>query len=129
MRMQNHRFASSANTVSPALPSWIPEYSDCIDSEIRELHHFGDTSLSRSVSDALETKGKRIRAILSMLWCEMVSGDYKRAIPVAVAYELAHAAALVQDDIIDNSSSRRGKMSIVAKYGVAGAILSSDMLL
>ena len=115
--------------VSPTLPSWIREYSDCIDSEISGLHHFGDSSLTKAVTDALEGKGKRIRAILSMLWCEVVSGDYRQAIPVSVAYELAHAAALIQDDIIDNSNSRRGKLSIVAKYGLPEAILSSDLLL
>ena len=75
------------------------------------------------------SKGKRIRAVLALLWCEALSDDYRRAAPVAVAYELAHAAALVQDDIIDNSYLRRGEKSIVGKYGISGAILTSNTLL
>jgi geranylgeranyl diphosphate synthase type I len=70
-----------------------------------------------------------VRATLALLWCEAHSGDYKPAVPLAVAYELAHASALVQDDIIDHSETRRGAKSIAAKYGVTTAILASDLLL
>ncbi len=78
--------------------------------------------------DAL-SNGKRVRAILALLWCEAISGEYEAAVPVAVAYELAHAAALVQDDIIDGSERRRGEESIVHKYGLQDAILTSNALL
>ena len=70
-----------------------------------------------------------MRAILALLWCEAFSGDYRPAIPLAAAYELAHASALVQDDILDRASVRRGKESVVAKYGLETAILASDLLL
>jgi len=48
---------------------------------------------------------------------------------VAAAYEFAHAAALVQDDILDGSSFRRGGESIVKRYGLRPAILASNILL
>lgn len=80
------------------------------------------------VSEAL-SGGKRMRAVLSLLWCEAVSGSPQGGLPVAVAYELAHAAALVQDDILDNSEMRRGDKSIVGKYGLQSAMLASNMLL
>ena len=67
--------------------------------------------------------------MLALLWCEAFSGDYGRGIPVAVAYELAHTTALIQDDIIDHSDLRRGKESTVAKYGLSNAVLASDLLL
>lgn len=73
--------------------------------------------------------GKRVRAVLALLWCEAISGDYTAAIPVAVAYELAHAAALVQDDILDDSEMRRGSQSIVKKHGLRSAMLASNALL
>lgn len=81
-----------------------------------------------AVSEAL-SGGKRMRAVLSLLWCEAVSGAAETGLPVAVAYELAHAAALVQDDILDNSGMRRGERSIVGKYGLQSAMLASNMLL
>ncbi len=109
---------------------WVTEYADSVDSELKQLYpRSSATPLEAAVSDALSVGGKRVRATLALLWCEAISGDYRPAVPLAVAYELAHASALVQDDIIDNSDMRRGKESIVAKYGLPTAILASDLLL
>lgn len=114
--------------VSLSLPSWLVEYSDCINEEIKLHYGKYENELERAALEAI-SKGKRIRAVLALLWCEALSNDYQRAAPVAVAYELAHAAALVQDDVIDNSDLRRGEKSIVGKYGIPGAILTSNTLL
>ena len=70
-----------------------------------------------------------MRAVLALLWCEAICGEYARAAAIAAAYELAHGAALVQDDVIDHSPLRRGEPSIPGKYGVSGAILASNTLL
>jgi geranylgeranyl pyrophosphate synthase len=109
---------------------WLKEYLDAVNSQIEELYpppH--STTIESAAADALSGSGKRVRATLALLWCEVFSGDYRPAIPLAVAYELAHASALVQDDIIDHSDMRRGTESIVAKYGLSDAILASDLLL
>ncbi|MHB8566928.1 MAG: polyprenyl synthetase family protein [Nitrososphaerales archaeon] len=115
----------AANTLD-----WLKSYVISIDSELTCLFpHNSPVVLERAVSDALSGGGKRVRAILALLWCEVYTDDYSIAIPAAVAYELAHASALVQDDIVDSSSMRRGEESIVAKYGLQNAILASDLLL
>jgi len=109
---------------------WLLEYVDAVNSELQELYpQRGKTALEQAAADALSVGGKRVRATLALLWCEVYSGKYKPAVPLAVAYELAHASALVQDDIIDHSETRRGAKSIAAKYGVTTAILASDLLL
>lgn len=110
--------------------SWLKVYQDSVDDELSGLYlPSRATSLERAVADALSAGGKRMRATLALLWCEAYSGDYRPAIPIAVAYELAHASALIQDDIIDHADLRRGKESVVAKYGLSNAILASDLLL
>ncbi len=93
-----------------------------------QLFGKGDSSLENAVAEAM-TGGKRVRAVLALLWCEAISEEYTAAIPVAVAYELAHAAALVQDDILDDSEKRRGTQSIVKKHGLRSAMLASNALL
>jgi len=114
----------------PVNVSWLLEYVDAVNAELQELHpRPGETALERAAADALSTGGKRVRAALALLWCQVYSGEYKPAVPLAVAYELAHASALVQDDIIDHSETRRGERSIAAKYGLTTAILASDLLL
>ena len=99
-----------------------------IDLKVSTLFGTGDSSLEMAVSESL-SGGKRVRAVLALLWCEGISGDRSIALPVALAYELAHAAALVQDDILDNSEKRRGERSIVRKHGLKSAMLASNMLL
>ncbi len=113
---------------SSAAPPWLESYIGLIDSRIAARVGPGTHSLEKAVAGAL-SGGKRVRAVLALLWCEMVSGDFNAAIPVATAYEFAHAAALVQDDIVDGSDSRRGEQSIVKKYGLRSAILASNVLL
>jgi geranylgeranyl diphosphate synthase, type I len=115
-------------TVSVEFPHWLEEYASCINDEILSHYGAGGTELDKVALEAL-SKGKRIRAVLALLWCQALGEDYHRASPVAVAYELAHAAALVQDDIIDGSDMRRGEKSIIGKYGTSGAILTSNTLL
>ncbi len=113
---------------SPAAPLWLESYVGRIDSRISARVGTGSHSLEKAVEDAL-SGGKRVRAVLALLWCELVSGEFEAAVPVATAYEFAHAAALVQDDIVDGSESRRGYESIVKKYGLRSAILASNLLL
>lgn len=108
----------------------MKEYLDAVNSQLEGLTPSPhSTTIESAAADALSFGGKRVRATLALLWCEVISGDYRPAIPLAVAYELAHASALVQDDIIDHSDVRRGTESITAKYGLPTAILASDLLL
>jgi geranylgeranyl pyrophosphate synthase len=89
----------------------------------------GDSQISLAAAQLLYSGGKRIRPIITLLSCEAISGSYQKAVPIAVAYELAHSASLIQDDVIDNSSMRRNQPTLQSKYGVTGAMLVSDYLL
>ena len=116
-------------SVQESIP-WSKTYLDAVNSQLEELFPgHRPTTIENAAADALSGNGKRVRSTLALLWCELFSGDYRPAIPLAAAYELAHASALVQDDIIDHSDMRRGTESIVAKYGLPDAILASDLLL
>ena len=124
------RCSKSRGVLVPESLAWLQDYAALVNSEIEELHlHSNSTTLESAVADALSVGGKRVRATLALLWCEVYSGDPKPAVPLGVAYELAHASALVQDDIIDHAGMRRGEKSITAKYGLETALLASDLLL
>ena len=73
-------------------------------------------------------EGKRIRPALTLMACEMFSGDYKKALPVALAIEVFHNFTLVHDDIMDNADLRRGRESVHVKYDIPTAILSGDAM-
>jgi len=80
---------------------------------------------------SLENGGKRIRPVLTLEFCRVCGGDYKTAIPFAVALEMIHTYSLIHDDLpcMDNDDVRRGKPSSHKVYGEANALLAGDGLL
>lgn len=106
----------------------LNKYSLVVEKAIMELE-FRDSPLSRQAHEVLESGGKRLRPILVLMSCEAVSGQYTTAVPAAIAYELAHEASLVQDDIIDDSDLRHDKETINKARGAAAAILVSDLII
>lgn len=87
--------------------------------------------LTPSVREAVIRGGKRIRPALALLCCEAISGSgsYAKALPIALAFELAHSASLIQDDIFDNAALRRNQPTVYQSFGAVKAILSSDYII
>lgn len=107
----------------------IQNYIDLINSKLEEVTLRYPVLLEVPLRYVVKTGGKRLRPLLALLSCAAVCGDPKPAIPIAVAYEFAHTAALIQDDIIDKGVRRRGKLSAWALWGVEKAMLLSDILI
>lgn len=86
------------------------------------------------IYDALKG-GKRLRSILSMLIFQICknkkpnNGSYKRALEGTVSIELAHAASLVHDDIIDKDAERRGEPAMHIKNGIGSALLTGHKMI
>ena len=115
--VRKHGGASDIEEYRSALQAYL-------ESEQRE-----PSPISEAVAGIIDAGGKRLRPIISLLFCEAVSGSYVKALPVAAAFEYAHAASLVQDDIIDESAMRHGKAATHKKYGETRAILISDLMI
>ncbi len=73
--------------------------------------------------------GKRIRPALCLLGAEAVGADSSVALPAAAAVELFQAAALIHDDIADQSTMRRGQPCMHLTEGVGIAINAGDAAL
>ena len=78
----------------------------------------------------LNSGGKRIRALLTM-GAAKLGGYYKgsRDINLAACVELIHSATLLHDDVIDESSVRRGNKTPNSIWGNQSSILVGDYLL
>lgn len=99
------------------------------------------------------TGGKRFRAQFAVLGFRSaqpldlegeVTDEFARILDAACALELFHAAALIHDDVIDRSDTRRGRPAVhrsfatmhrdrglrgaADHFGLAGAILLGDLL-
>lgn len=73
----------------------------------------GADDLPRLLDGLLRSGGKRIRPVLAYLgwWCatdQPHDAGYVEVVRASAALELLHAFALVHDDVMDESSSRRG---------------------
>ena len=80
---------------------------------------------------SLENGGKRIRPMLTLEFCRVCGGDYKKALPFAIGVEMIHTYSLIHDDLpcMDNDDMRRGKPSNHKIFGYANALLAGDALL
>lgn len=87
--------------------------------------------LSEAAHYALLAPGKRFRPLLTLLAAEAFGAPVGRALDVACAMEMVHAASLVLDDLpsMDDARLRRGRPTTHRVYGEAEAILASVGLL
>lgn len=84
--------------------------------------------LAESVEAILKSGGKRLRPALTILASKFYPADSERAIIAAAAMELLHAATLIHDDFIDQSSTRRGIPTLNSLWPPAAVVLAGDHL-
>ena len=90
-----------------------------------------DVELVQKMTDYhIQTGGKRLRALLTLgsaKLCGYSKGS--RDINLAACVELIHSATLLHDDVIDESSLRRGHKTTNSIWGNQSSILVGDYLL
>lgn len=96
---------------------------------------FDDTLKSSNVtlhnvfSHMLQSKGKMMRPTLLMLLAKGLGCLNDKSYHSAISLELLHTASLIHDDVVDESSERRGLASINKIFGNKIAVLSGDYIL
>jgi geranylgeranyl diphosphate synthase type II len=108
------------------LTSYQKEFQQYLDKKewIRE-----PKNLYEPIDYIIQLSGKRIRPILTLMAADILSGDYKKAFPAALAVEVFHNFTLVHDDIMDDAPLRRGKKTVHEKWDLNRGILSGDAML
>jgi geranylgeranyl diphosphate synthase type I len=81
------------------------------------------------LADYSANGGKRHRPLICELACQVVGGDTTRARSAAAAIEHFHTAALIHDDIADESTLRRGEPCMHLTQGEGLAINAGDLAL
>jgi geranylgeranyl pyrophosphate synthase len=84
--------------------------------------------LARSAGDTISAGGKRLRPLLVFLSAGAPPPETDELLRAAVAVELVHSATLVHDDVLDGSSLRRGRPTVVAAGGRRLATATGDLL-
>jgi geranylgeranyl pyrophosphate synthase len=116
-----------------AIASALVESGDGLGEVERRIHQLVGVSLedpgASMAREHLETGGKKLRARLALAACEALGSPAELAIDWAAAVELLHNASLIHDDVQDGDRTRRGHPALWARYGVAQAINTGDLLL
>ncbi len=111
-------FTNYQNMIENALSAYLPQGK------------YTEQTLIDSMQYSLMCGGKRIRPLLTLLFCELCGGDSKAALPYACAVEMIHTYSLIHDDLpcMDDDDYRRGKPSNHKVYGEDIATLSGDAM-
>ena len=72
--------------------------------------------------------GKRIRPRLVLLFSEALGFAGQQRFELAATVEFIHTATLLHDDVVDESSLRRGRQTANALFGNAASVLVGDFL-
>jgi octaprenyl-diphosphate synthase len=88
-----------------------------------------DGLLSQVLTHIRQRGGKRMRPMLILLTAKNYGVVSEVTQHAAVGLELLHTASLVHDDVVDESSERRGQASVNATYNNKVAVLVGDYIL
>ncbi len=110
---------------------------------VRELLSEDFKKLDQLICDQLESKiplirtithhiitsgGKRLRPLLLLLSAKSLGYEGDEHIELAATIEFIHTATLMHDDVVDNSSMRRGKKTAHEIWGNQASVLVGDFL-
>ena len=91
---------------------------------------FPGEGLQEAMRYSLLGGGKRIRPILSMMFCEAAGGTMEEALDFGCAVEMLHTYSLIHDDLpcMDDDDLRRGRPTSHKVFGECIATLAGDAL-
>jgi octaprenyl-diphosphate synthase len=121
--------SATPSTVSSRLLSdAIAADTDAVNRVIRrELH--SDVPLVNQIADyIISAGGKRIRPTLVLLFANAWGYRGTDHHALAAIVEFIHTATLLHDDVVDESSMRRGRKTANALFGNAASVLVGDFL-
>lgn len=97
----------------------------CIQSQL-----YSDVALVQQVGAYIvHAGGKRMRPAMLMLTADVLDlREDERTTQLAAVVEFIHTATLLHDDVVDESSLRRGKQTANAVFGNAASVLVGDFL-
>jgi len=117
----NNSYLGLKNLVGSKLEDVSQRIKHKLASEINLIHKMTDYHV--------KSGGKRIRPLLTLASAKLCGyNEGNRDINLAACVELIHNATLLHDDVIDNSSLRRGIKTANSVWGNQSSILVGDYL-
>lgn len=77
----------------------------------------------------ISSGGKRLRPLVCLLAARAAGYQGQEHITIAAVVEFLHTATLLHDDVVDESSLRRGRATVNAVWGNSPSVLVGDFLI
>ena len=101
---------------------------EAVNTVIRQRLH-SEVSLVNQIAEyIISAGGKRIRPVLVLLLANAYGYKGTAHHELAAVVEFIHTATLLHDDVVDESSMRRGRQTANALFGNAASVLVGDYL-
>jgi octaprenyl-diphosphate synthase len=112
------------------LPAGIIENElQTFENRFREAVKSNVPMLDRIMRYVVKRKGKQLRPMFVLLSAKLCGNINETTYRAASLVELLHTATLVHDDVVDDSSERRGFFSVYALWKTKASVLIGDYLL
>ena len=99
-----------------------------VDRVIRQRLRSDVTLINQIATYIIGAGGKRIRPRLVLLFARALGHESAACYELAAIVEFIHTATLLHDDVVDESSMRRGRQTANALFGNAASVLVGDFL-
>lgn len=116
------------NVTPSIIHSCIAEDMHKVDSVIRQSLHSEVTLVNQVAEYIINSGGKRLRPILVLLSAGLFGRIEEQHHQLAAVVELIHTSTLLHDDVVDESSKRRGQSTANALFGNAASVLVGDFV-
>ncbi|KIF81902.1 octaprenyl diphosphate synthase [Noviherbaspirillum autotrophicum] len=120
--------AAVQSTVQNNITQSISADMDAVNAVIRR-QLYSDVPLVNQIAEyIISAGGKRIRPVLVLLLANAYGYHGKHHHELAAVIEFIHTATLLHDDVVDESSLRRGRQTANALFGNAASVLVGDFV-
>ncbi|WP_043457958.1 octaprenyl diphosphate synthase [Azohydromonas australica] len=120
---------SSASTpTTPSADELMAQEMQTVDAVIVERLRSEVALINQIAHYIISAGGKRIRPRLVLLFARALGFKGPERFALAAIVEFIHTATLLHDDVVDESSLRRGRQTANALFGNAASVLVGDFL-
>ena len=112
----------------PLLQAALRDDLQAVDEVLREALHSDVALIGRIADHIIAGGGKRLRPALLLLVAQACGYRGPHQHTLAAVIEMIHTATLLHDDVVDESSLRRGHDTANAIFGNSASVLVGDFL-
>ena len=106
----------------------VREDMESVNALIRQYLHSDVALINKMAHYIIDSGGKRLRPLLALLCARACGYTGDKHALVAAIIEFIHTATLLHDDVVDESSMRRGNQTANSIWGNESSVLVGDFV-